>query len=150
MVLFICLEYLVVGDLVVNRYKMFFWSVFFMFLSFSSVFIFVYYIIDYLNLNDVVKVYPPIFFVFSSPLLMYFSFITFIISINKSWVLSNNDVLKKIFKYLLCVVALSFIFVIAGPAYIDDDLISKGYIKCQKSSMKLQVIYVVDADLCKK
>ncbi|WP_235845355.1 DUF1240 domain-containing protein [Morganella psychrotolerans] len=48
------------------------------------------------------------------------------------------------------IAALSFVFVVIGPIYMDDDLISKGYIKCQKTSFRSSTIYVVDAGLCKK
>ncbi|MGJ7065978.1 DUF1240 domain-containing protein [Morganella morganii] len=33
---------------------------------------------------------------------------------------------------------------------MDKELMSEGYIKCQKSSFRSSTVYVIDAVLCKK
>lgn len=70
--------------------------------------------------------------------------------INIDMVISNKNIFKKIFKVLVCIAALSFVFAVIGPIYMDDDLISRGYIKCRETSFRSSTIYVVDAGLCEK
>lgn len=105
---------------------------------------------DYINKENIVKIYPGLFFVFFAPLIIYISFGLFMMLINKGELLSKNKVFNKILNVLVCFSIFSFIFVVIGPMYIDDDLISKGYIRCQVSSFKSPGIYVIDSSLCKK
>lgn len=150
MVFFICGGESAVDKPIISKVKLFFGFVFIFFLSVSIFLIFSYYISDYINEREVVKVYPPLFFVFSAPLLMYVSFIILIVMVNKEIIVSSVSIFRRIFKFLAFFAALSFVFMIIGPMYMDSNLISKGYIKCHSTPIKLQTVYVIDAELCKK
>ena len=138
MVLFICGGESVVDKPIISKVKLFFGFVFIFSLSVSVFLIFAYYTADYINESEVVKVYPPLFFVFFVPLLMYFSFIILIV------------IFRRIFKFLAFFAVLSFVFMIIGPMYMDSNLISKGYIKCHSTPIKLQTVYVINESLCGK
>ncbi len=140
----------VVDKPTISKVKLFFWFVFIFSLSISVFFIFTYYIFDYINESEVVKVYPPLFFVFSAPLLMYFSFVILIMIINREVLGSKILIFRRIFKFLAFFAALSFVFMIIGPMYMDSNLISKGYIKCHSTPIKLQTVYVINESLCGK
>lgn len=150
MVLFICGGESVVDKPIISKVKLFFGFVFIFSLSVSVFLIFSYYTADYINESEVVKVYPPLFFVFFVPLLMYFSFIILIVMINKEIIVSRVSIFRRIFKFLAFFSALSFVFMIIGPMYMDSNLISKGYIKCHSTPIKLQTVYVINESLCGK
>lgn len=118
----------------------------------SAVFIWMssVYFFDYLNNKDIIKIHFSMFFILCVPLLLYFSFGGFMILMNKESILRKYGVFKKILNVLLGIAALSLLFLIIGQRYIDNELISKGYIKCPKASFRSSTIYVIDAELCKK
>lgn len=150
MVFFICGGESVVDKPIISKVKLFFGFVFIFSLSVSVFLIFAYYTADYINESEVVKVYPPLFIVFSAPLLMYFSFVILIMIINREVLVLKILIFRRIFKFLAFFAVLSFIFMIIGPMYMDSNLISKGYIKCHSTPIKLQTVYVIDAELCRK
>lgn len=138
------------GDEIKNKKELVFGLLILIFISFSYTYMAGIYFCEYINESDVVKIHFAMFFIFFIPVLIYFSVIIVMMLINIDVVISNKNIFKKIFKVLVCIAALSFVFVVIGPIYMDDNLISKGYIKCQKTSFRSSTIYVVDASLCKK
>lgn len=135
---------------IISKVKLFFGFVFIFSLSVSIFLIFTYYIADYINEREIVKVHFSMFFILCVPLLLYFSFGGFMILMNKESILRKYEFFKKILNVLLGIAALSFLFLIIGQRYMDNELISEGYTKCPKASFRSSTIYVIDAELCKK
>ncbi|MCU6355671.1 DUF1240 domain-containing protein, partial [Morganella morganii] len=77
-------------------------------------------------------------------------FIILIVMINKEIIVSRVSIFRRIFKFLAFFAVLSFVFMIIGPMYMGSNLISKGYIKCHSTPIKLQTVYVINESLCGK
>lgn len=146
----ICSGGIVVDNSIKEKFNIAF--VVFLLLIVSTVFIWVssIYFFDFLNKKDIVKVHFSMFFILCVPLLLYFSFGGVMILMNKESILRKYGFFKKILNVLLGIAALSFLFLIIGQRYMDNELISEGYTKCPKASFRSSTIYVIDAELCKK
>lgn len=108
------------------------------------------YFLDYINRKDIIKIHFSQFFILFSPLLLYFSFIGIMVLLNKEKVLRKYKLFRVLVYFFLALAFFSFVFLIIGSIYMDKELMSEGYIKCQKSSFRSSTIYVFDAALCKK
>ncbi|WP_413482215.1 DUF1240 domain-containing protein [Morganella psychrotolerans] len=141
---------MVVDDSIKKKYNIDFGV--FLLLIMSVVFIWLpsIYFLGYINKEDIVKIHVGMFFILCVPLLLYFSFGGIMILINKEMLLRKYSFFKETLNVLSCIAVLSFVFAVIGPVYMDNDLISKGYIKCRETSFRSSTIYVIDAKLCKK
>lgn len=146
----IYLEGVVVDNKIKNKKNLIFGLFLFILISCVYTYIVGVYYYNYISQTDVVKIHFSMFFISLVPMLIYFTIIIVIMLIDIKLVSSNNKIFKIIFKILVCVAALSFVFVIIGPQYMDSELISKGYIKCSKSSFRSSAVYMIDAELCRK
>ncbi|HDT1128075.1 TPA: DUF1240 domain-containing protein [Morganella morganii subsp. morganii] len=133
-----------------NKKSLIFGLFLFIFISCVYTYIVGVYYYNYISQSNVVKIHFSMFFISLVPMLIYFSIIIVIMLIDIKLVSSNSKIFKIIFKVLACVAALSFVFAIIGPQYMNDELISSGYTKCPKSSFRTSTVYVIDAELCRR
>ncbi|HGW4591189.1 DUF1240 domain-containing protein [Proteus mirabilis] len=84
--------------------------------------------------------------VFATPLILYFSYYSFILGYQKKLQKMNNKVAGICAGIAIVGIVFSFFFSI----YVALDLTSKGYYSCYKSSAFAPNEYVIAKEMCKK
>lgn len=104
------------------------------------------YYIDYFKMKPrILFSFQTGFPCFAAPLVLYFSYYSFILGYNKKLQKMNN----KLAGYLgiICIIGIVFSFFFS--IYVSIDLTSKGYYTCYKSSIFAPNEYVISKDMCK-
>ena len=131
---------MVVDDSIKKKYNIAFGVFFLLIMSVIFIWLPSIYFFGYINKEDIIKIHVGMFFILCVPLLLYFSFGGIMILINKEMLLRKYSFFKETLNVLSCIAVLSFVFAVIGPIYMDDDLISKGYIKCRETSFRTSTI----------
>lgn len=85
------------------------------------------------------------FLCFAAPLVLYFSYYSFILGYKKELQKMNNKIAGFFAIIFIIGMAFSFFF----SAYVSIDLTSKGYYTCYKSSIFAPNEYVISKEMCK-
>ena len=84
-------------------------------------------------------------FGFGAPLIIYFSYYSFILGYKRELQKMNN----KIAGFFAIILIIGIVFSFFFSAYVSIDLTSKGYYTCYKSSIFAPNEYVISKEMCK-
>lgn len=127
--------------------KMYFISLVFFIISIFGLYISIMAYRSYFLMGNIVSFsFPYASFILGWPLLLSFSFITFMCGYQKK----TQHVNQKL-SGLFSVIAISgIIFSLIFSFYIEYNLTSRGYVKCYKKSILAPTEYVISKDMCRE
>ncbi|AFH95783.1 DUF1240 domain-containing protein [Providencia stuartii] len=104
------------------------------------------YYIDYFQMKPrILFSFQTGFLCFSAPLILYFSYYSFILGYKKELQKMNN----RIAGFFAVIFIIGMVFSFFFSTYVSIDLTSKGYYTCYKSSIFSPNEYVISKDMCK-
>ncbi|HCZ8410180.1 TPA: DUF1240 domain-containing protein [Proteus mirabilis] len=122
-------------------------SIAILFIAIFSIYISTSYYITYFLMEDrILFSFQTGLLVFATPLILYFSYYSFILGYQKKLQRMNNKVAGICAGIAIVGIVFSFFFSI----YVGLDLTSKGYFSCYKSSAFAPNEYVIAKEMCKK
>ena len=104
------------------------------------------YYIDYFQMKPrILFSFQTGFLCFAAPLVLYFSYYSFVLGYKKELQKMNN----KLAGCLAIIFIIGIIFSFFFSAYVSINLTSKGYYTCYKSSIFAPNEYVISKEMCK-
>ncbi|MFY3772104.1 hypothetical protein AHYW_003859 [Providencia manganoxydans] len=104
------------------------------------------YYIDYFQMKPrILFSFQTGFICFASPLVLYFSYYSFILGYKKKLIRMNN----KLAGFLGIIFIIGIVFSFFFSTYVRIDLTSNGYYTCYKSSIFAPNEYVISKEMCK-
>lgn len=129
----------------INPVKMYFISLIFFIIAFFGLYISIMAYGSYFLMGDMVTFsFPYASFILSWPLLIGFSFVTFMCGRQKK----TQNVNWKLFNLFGAFAIFGIIFSFSFSFYVEYDLTSSGYVKCYKKSIHAPTKYVISKDMC--
>ncbi|MEW2740784.1 DUF1240 domain-containing protein [Providencia rettgeri] len=121
-------------------------SIVLLLLAIFGLYLSITYYIDYFQIKPrVLFSFQTGFLCFGSPLVLYFSYYSFILGYKNELQRMNN----KLVGCLAIIFIIGIIFSFFFSAYVSIDLTSKGYYTCYKSSIFAPNEYVISKEMCK-
>ncbi|HEJ9413255.1 DUF1240 domain-containing protein [Proteus mirabilis] len=121
-------------------------SIILLFLAIFGIYLSTTYYIDYFQMKPRIRFsFQTGFLCFAAPLVLYFSYYSFILGYKKELQKMNNRIAGFFAIILMVGIIFSFFF----SAYVSIDLTLKGYYTCYKSSIFAPNEYVILKEMCK-
>ncbi|HCT9109389.1 TPA: DUF1240 domain-containing protein [Proteus mirabilis] len=131
----------------INSLKMYLIAIFLFSLALFCFYDSIIYYKNYFMMKDrILFSFQTGLLVFATPLILYFSYYSFILGYQKKLQRMNNKVAGICAGIAIVGIVFSFFFSI----YVGLDLTSKGYYRCYKSSAFAPNEYVIAKEMCKK
>lgn len=131
----------------INSLKMYLIAIFLFSLALFCFYDSIIYYKNYFMMKDrILFSFQTGLLVFATPLILYFSYYSFILGYQKKLQKMNNKVAGICAGIAIIGIVFSFFFSI----YVGLDLTSKGYYSCYKSSAFAPNEYVIAKEMCKK
>ena len=131
----------------INSLKMYLIAIFLFSLALFCFYDSIIYYKNYFMMKDrILFSFQTGLLVFATPLILYFSYYSFILGYKKKLQKMNNKVAGICAGIAIIGIVFSFFFSI----YVALDLTSKGYFSCYKSSAFAPNEYVIAKEMCKK
>lgn len=131
----------------INSLKMYLIAIFLFSLALFCFYDSIIYYKNYFMMKDrILFSFQTGLLVFATPLILYFSYYSFILGYQKKLQKMNNKVAGICAGIAIVGIVFSFFFSI----YVGLDLTSKGYYRCYKSSAFAPNEYVIAKEMCKK
>ncbi len=107
--------------------------------------------VTYFFKSDIISFSFPLgLIVFASPLLVFCSYLLFIVGYRKqkNKLKEKVKVNNKLMSLLAAIAIFGIIFSFFFSFYVEYDLTSQGYVKCHKKSIHAPTEYVISKDMC--
>ncbi|MDR0218313.1 MAG: DUF1240 domain-containing protein [Enterobacteriaceae bacterium] len=128
----------------VNKMKLYFGMLFFIFISALVSFFSLYDYIGFFRRWHIIRFsWKSAGIIWSAPVFIYFSYMLLMISLNKEKSLNS-----KVGDYIACITIIGFTLTLFMSFYVDDKLRTEGYLICSKSSWMDNNKYVKNISLC--
>lgn len=125
--------------------KMYFISLIFFIIAIFGLYISTMAYRSYFLMGNVVTFsFPYASFILGWPLLIIFSFTTFMCGYQKKTQRINRKLSNLFSVFAILGIVFSFVF----SFYVEYDLTSRGYVKCYKKSLLAPTEYVISKDMC--
>ncbi len=125
--------------------KMYFISLIFLIIAVFGLYISTMAYRSYFLMDNMVSFsFPYASFILGWPLLLSFSFITFMCGYQKK----TQHVNQKLSGFFSVIAISGIIFSFIFSFYVEYNLTSQGYVKCYKKSMLAPTKYVISKDMC--
>lgn len=130
----------------INPVKSILSSIALLFLAIFAIYVSTSYYINYFLMKDkILFSFQTGMFGFGAPLIIYFSYYSFILGYKKELQKMNNRIAGLFAIIFIIGMVFSFFF----SAYVSINLTSKGYYTCYKSSIFAPNEYVISKEMCK-